>query len=504
ERFIKNPQKIISSGDKRAQQLFKKYKVVMPSFPSFKDDGLKNIVAFLNIQKLPPRQVADGSGMEIKNPVPEPIKASNLVVGLEKISVLPPSGISGQMPLTRITKLDYQQKNGNLFVLDMRGKLYQLNHNKPLLYMDIEKLQPKLVIKPGLGTGFGSFAFHPEFSKNGLLYTTHTEPARSAIADFAYHDSIRVTVQWVISEWKADNPADTSFSGKRRELFRVNVVNVNHGVQEITFNPLSKPGNEDYGLLYIAIGDGGAVENGFPFLAHNLENIWGTIFRIDPRGNNSANKQYGIPKNNPFAKNTNSKILKEIYAYGFRNPHRITWSSKGKMIVSNIGHGNAETVNLVEPGNDFGWPIREGTFSVNPYGNLNKVYPLPSNDKVYNITYPIAQFDHDEGKANAGGFEYTGTALPQLKSKFLFGDIPSGRLFYFDMADVKQGKQALVKEWKITINGTATTLKEACGSDRVDLHFGKDSKGELYVLTKADGKVYKIVSSTKELSKVVK
>ncbi len=61
------------------------------------------------------------------------------------------------------------------------------------------------------------------------------------------------------------------------------------------------------------------------------------------------------------------------------------------------------------------------------------------------------------------------------------------------MADMKQGKQAKVKEWKITIDGTARTLKEVCGSDRVDLHFGKDSRGELYLFTKADGKVYKLV-----------
>jgi glucose/arabinose dehydrogenase len=244
------------------------------------------------------------------------------------------------------------------------------------------------------------------------------------------------------------------------------------------------------------------VENGYPFIAHTLESIYGTIIRIDPGGNNSSNKQYGIPAHNPFAQNPNTKILKEVFAYGFRNPHRITWTKAGKMLVSNIGHGNIESVNLVERGHDYGWPIREGTFSVDPYGNLNKAFPLPDNDHIYNITYPIAQFDHDEGKAISGGFEYTGTEAPQLKGKFLFGDIPSGRLFYFDMADMKQGKQAKVKEWKITIDGTARTLKEVCGSDRVDLHFGKDSRGELYLFTKADGKVYKLVSAVIKTSQV--
>ena len=95
------------------------------------------------------------------------------------------------------------------------------------------------------------------------------------------------------------------------------------------------------------------------------------------------------------------------------------------------------------------------------------------------------------------------TAIPQLKGKFLFGDIPPGRLFYIEMADIKQGKQALIKEWKISINGTPTTLRELCGSERVDLHFGRDSRGELYILTNA-GKVYKLVSAEYEILKCSK
>ena len=500
ERFIKNPQKIINSGDKRAQQLFEKYKVIMPSFPALKQDELKNIVAYLNTQKTPVLTATKDNALAISNPIPEPITFSGLTVGADVIAVIPASGT--KPPLAKITKLDFHPATGNLFVLDMRGKLYELRHNLPSVYMDMQQLKPALTTDPGLGTGFGSFAFHPAFAKNGLIYTAHSEPAGSAKADFSYPDTIKVYQQWVITEWKAENPADTIFTGKGRELFRVNMFKPMHGVQELTFNPLSKPGSEDYGLLYIGVGEGGGVENGYPFIAHTRESIYGTILRIDPRGNNSSNKQYGIPENNPFAQNPNTKILKEIYAIGFRNPHRITWTKAGKMLVSNIGHGNIESVNLVEPGHDYGWPIREGTFVVNPYGNLNKVFPLPANDSIYKFTYPVAQFDHGEGRSITGGYEYTGTAVPPLMGKFLFGDIPSGRLFYFDMADMKQGKQATVKEWKITLNGTAKTLKEVCGSDRADLHFGKDSKGELYLLTKADGKVYKLVSAVMKAPQV--
>jgi glucose/arabinose dehydrogenase len=216
--------------------------------------------------------------------------------------------------------------------------------------------------------------------------------------------------------------------------------------------------------------------------------------RIDPSGNNSANKKYGIPASNPFANIKND--LGEIYAYGFRNPHRITWTSSGEMIVCNVGHGNIESIDLIKKGNDYGWPIREGEFMLHPYGDLNKIYPLQSNDSIYKITYPVAEYDHDEGKAICGGFEYTGKLIPQLKGKFLFGDIPTGRLFYVDVKDLQQGKEAQIKEWNVSLNNLIQKLKQICGDDRVDLHFGKDSDGELYILTKADGKIYKLISAS--------
>src|SRR5690606_9862812 len=115
-----------------------------------------------------------------------------------------------------------------------------------------------------------------------------------------------------------------------------------HRMQELTFNPNSKPGDEDYGWLYIGIGDGGCVQYGYPFLVQDLTKPWGTIFRIDPMGNNSANKKYGIPPGNPFVKNAEPGVLGEIYAYGFRNPHRITWTKAGQMLSSNIGQGRIE------------------------------------------------------------------------------------------------------------------------------------------------------------------
>ena len=321
-------------------------------------------------------------------------------------------------------------------------------------------LKPKFINQPGLATGFGSFAFHPEFSKNGLLYTTHTEPPASAKADFSYPDSIPVLLQWVLTEWKTD-PAAFPFSGKGREILRIDMPTGIHGMQEITFNRLAKPGDKDYGLLYIGIGDGGSAEIGHALVSAMPDKVWGSIIRIDPSGNNSKNGKYGIPRNNPFYKTENEKSAPEIYAWGFRNPHRISWSKSGQLLAVNIGEHNIEALNIIKAGHFYGWPIREGTFLERFFYNTGKIYPLPDNDSVYHVTYPVAQFDHDEGVAISGGFEYRGTAIPQLAGKYLFGDIASGKLFYVNMKDLRLGKQAAIKKWKISFKGVPTTLGAA-------------------------------------------
>jgi len=491
--FIKNPKAKIESGDTRSVELFKMYKSHMPSFSFLSDDDITAILSFIHTKEAPDARKAYIDPKALVDPIPEKIPMTDIVVELEEFAQIPFSG--DQNPRTRITKLTYQPNTNKLFVVDLRGKLYFLNGNKPEVYLDMMKEKPNFIHTPGLATGFGSYAFHPEFAKNGLLYTVHTEPAGTAKADFGYADSIKVTLQWVISEWKTKTPGAMPFAGESRELMRVDMVSQIHGVQEIAFNPLAKPGDADYGLLYIGVGDGGSAENGYPFLCRGNENIWASVIRIDPKGNNSANGKYGIPEINPFAKSENANVVKEIFAMGFRNPHRIIWDQQGRIFVANIGHQDIESLYLIHAGSDSGWPIREGSFVIDPSQNMFNIYPLPADDAKNNFNYPIAEYDHDEGNAIAGGFEYNGKLLPELKGKFVFGDIVKGRMFYIDMNDIKPGTQAPIKEWRIAVNGEITTLSKLCGSEKVDERFGMDNNGELYLTTKPDGKIYRLVSS---------
>jgi len=498
--FIKNPQAFIDSGDQRAQELFDQYHTVMPGFAHLPDHDIEGIIAFLHTQKAAPTGESGGESEELSDPIPDKIPLDDLVVDLKLVCQIPPS--SAQMPLTRITKLAPQPSTQTLFVVDLRGQLFAIHDNNPHLYLDLTQHFPNFVHQPGLATGFGSFAFHPEWAENGLLYTTHTE-AGSGPADFSYADSIPVMVQWVLSEWKTLYPESETFEGEKRELMRVNMVTGVHGVQEITFNPMASPKEEDYGLLYIGVGDGGSVLHGYAQLTQNRNKIWGAILRIDPRGNDSANGKYGIPKSNPWTNVHEQKALGEMYAFGFRNPHRISWSQSGLMLASNIGQKNIDALYQVQPGGNHGWPIREGTFMINPTDDLNKVYLLPADDQLYEIVYPIAQYDHDEGTAISGGYEYAGTNIPELTGKYLFGDITNGRLFYINMNEVQLGQQNKIKEWRVSFEGRVISLEELCKNKRVDLRLGQDALGELYLFTKPDGKIYQCVGAT-ELNKLSK
>ena len=491
--FIRNAPEQISAGDKRATALFKEYNQYMPAFTALPETDLDAVLAYINASQNRESLTtkADPMGESLTDPIPDRLAKSGLRLNLTEVMTAPASATA--IPLARLNKMEVLRgKPDRLFIEDLRGKLYQMNDNRLTEYMDMARERPNFIHAPGLATGFGSYAFHPDFNKNGLLYTTHTEKAGTAPADFAYADSIKVTLQWVLTEWHVSNPAAPAFAGKGRELFRINMVSPIHGMQEITFNPLARPGTPDYGLLYIGIGDGGATENGFDFICNSNKRPWGSVMRIDPRGTNSRNGRYGIPATNPYAKAKDQTTAREIFCRGFRNPNRIYWTPDGKMLITDIGQSQAEELNMGVAGGDYGWPNREGTFVINPHGNMGRVYPLPANDASYHYTYPVAQYDHGEGNAISGGFVYSGTDIPLLTGKYIFGDVVNGRVYYVDSKALALGRQAAIQELDLALDTKPTTFQALSGNKKTDLRIGMGLHNELYLYTKTDGKMYRV------------
>ena len=120
--FIHNPERLIQSNDKRADSLYHFYKTLMPSFFSLSDDEINNIIAFLNTHN--ERKINDTT-TGIKDPIPEKIKLSNLVVKLQLVTQFPASSDSNKKtPWQELPNSIISQAQEKLFIVDLRGKLY--------------------------------------------------------------------------------------------------------------------------------------------------------------------------------------------------------------------------------------------------------------------------------------------------------------------------------------------------------------------------------------------
>lgn len=428
----------------------------------------------------------------VPDPVPYSIQKSGMELRLFPIATIPPSSFG--LPATRINNIRQMPgPSGNLMVNDLRGKLFRIDTLKQVHeYLDLKARRSRFIDRPGKGTGFGSFAFHPDFENNGIFFTTHTE-SPNGTPDFSPPASNYIPMHWILTKWTATDPSAGEFAGSREEIIRFSYPGSIHGVQDITFNPLAEPGNPDYGMLYICVGEGQSSQEGIS--ATNLQEsdrYLGTIFRIDPLGNNSANGKYGIPADNPFVgKQTEGQ---EIWAYGFRNPHRICFDKRNNaqgwvMFAGDIGEHNVEEVNLVEAGKNYGWNDREGNYLFDWTDKYN-LYELPAVDTGY--TYPVAMFDHDEGNAIVMGYVFRENQPADLQGQLLFGDIVSGRLFHLPADSLVQGQQHTIKEFNVYMENESApiSLLGAVPGSRVDTKFGYDKRGGIYFSSKADGKVY--------------
>ncbi len=440
------------------------------------------------------------------NPIPETITKTGLAVIARDFVEMPQTGGS---PRTRINFLREEPGGSDrLFVNDLNGYLYTVDKSTSAVstYLDFTATFPQLKTSPGLASGLVSFAFDPMFSTNGKFYTIHSENLGGPTETSAIVPPLGNFTQYgVLSEWTANDPTANIFSGSRREIMRIGTPGRFHPMGDIGFNPTASPGDSEYGQLYVAIGDGQSFNMGDAGNLQRLDSYLGTILKIDPDPNStgnstlSGNGQYRIPNDNPWAADNDSdpNTFGEIYAYGFRNPHRMSWDPvTDTMFAMDIGEDAAEEVNIINSGGNYGWSVREGTFLIG--GG-----PLPANDSGF--TYPVAQYDHDEGHAIAGGFAYRGDRIPALQGKFVFGDIVNGRIFYSDvdeMIAVDDGNPsttATIDELQLIYDGSNQDLIDivsgALGNtaSRTDLRLAQDAAGELYILTKQDGFIREVL-----------
>ncbi len=224
-----------------------------------------------------------------------------------------------------------------------------------------------------------------------------------------------------------------------------------------------------------------------------------------------------MPAINKFAADGDPKTFGEIYAYGFRNTHRLSWDlTDGTMFGSDIGMNNIEEINIIHEGGNYGWMKREGIWEngiFRPGGALDQLFALPPDvlsGKVKDeFIYPVAMYDHNDGQAVAGGFAYNGR-IAALRGKFVFGDVVRGRVFVADTAAMKKADDGIpqtvapveeVQLYTRDASGRRTyvtfhELVEAANgatATRADLHIGRSRDGELFLTSRQDGWIRMLV-----------
>ena len=446
------------------------------------------------------------------NPLP-PIPRG-LTVGIQRFLTVPRLPQTGSGVL--IQQLQAIPDGSNrLMVNDTRGLLYvtDTRGNAAQPWFDIRSQNVGFSnAANGTQTGLMSFAFHPNFGRDAskagynTFYTMDTS-APTGRASWAVASAPN-NHENIVHEWTVADPhAASATIVSNREVLRVAQPYSDHGPGTIAFNPAASSDSKDYGALYIGFGDGGAANDPLDS-AQNLTSPFGKILRIDPADPDGAGpRTYGIPAGNPFVDQDGARP--EVWAYGLRNPQNFSFDpTSGSMLISDIGQNQIEEVNVGLAGANYGWPLREGTFARGTSKSDFGIYSTPVNDGGF--ADPIAQYDHEEifrdghSLAGVGGaFLYTGSAIPELFGKVVLGDLVTGRLFYFAPDAATNGVPATLSELFLTLDAIPTTMLAIAGTSngaqgRVDLRLGRDDAGELYVLSKTRGEIFRLVGSVPE------
>jgi hypothetical protein len=379
-------------------------------------------------------------------------------------------------------------------------------------------------------TGLRSVAFHPDHAANGLFYAAFVQEKPAVVDGFAYLSGADapVRVDSVLAEWRVDPDTGSVDPESYREVFRIGLPVRSHVIGDILFNPFAQPGDEDYGLLHVAVGDGSsqqALEGG------GLRNdALGKILRIDPTVQPDG-ASFGVPPGNPFVDDPD--VIDAAWSIGHRNPASMTFArgpdGAARLIAVEIGRDNVEEVNLIARGGNYGWSEREGPFvHLNlTEGAVTGVGPLPSDEALGGRTYPAAVLGHDDvvGQrseriaATAGVVVANGSALD---GQFLFADFAGqGRVYHVDLATMLAAKTRLSPgdpesdepselSWATpseltllvdhdgdpaTTPVAASSLLDVVGAARSDIRMGAGARGELILTSKVTGAVY-VATST--------
>ncbi len=345
-----------------------------------------------------------------------------------------PKGVEGKLWVM-------EQHKGRVFIVDLKTGEWS---KEPFLDAG------DLIVTKGNEEGLLGLAFDKDFTKNGRYYVNYTDKKeQTKIVRYISKDGI--TTDPSTAEEILVYPSEFS----------------NHNGGWIGFGP--------DGYLYIANGDGGSG-NDPKNRAQDLGSLLGKILRIDV----SPEKGYKVPADNPFVGKADAKP--EIWAYGVRNPWRNSFDREtGDFWMADVGQNVWEEINFVPKGKgggaNFGWRPREGAVAT-PTGNVGGEVP-GAYEPIYVYKHGMGE---KEGMSVTGGYVYRGSAVPELKGRYLFADYQNPRIWSFKVQDGKADD----------FQDHTKALQPEGGRINLISSFAEDNNGELFVLDHT-GVVYQIV-----------
>lgn len=325
-----------------------------------------------------------------------------------------------------------------VFVVEQPGRIRVFDNNPSAesagTYLDIHNR-----VAYGGEMGLLGLAFHPNFRENGYFYVNYTK------------DNPRETV---VSRFKAQSAGAMQVDPKTEViLFKFAQPYSNHNGGKLLFGP--------DGYLYVATGDGGS--GGDPHNnGQNLGSWLGKILRVDV--NSTEKGHYGIPKDNPFVGKAGAR--EEIFAYGLRNPWRVSFDDEGRLWAGDVGQDKIEEVDIIRKGGNYGWRLKEAD---QPYNERNATVPKDLVD-------PVWEYSHSTGNVSiTGGQVYRGQQLPSLRGKYIYADYASGRVWA-----LTPGRDKAAANDELIPRAGAISA------------FGEDQKHELYLCDLGEGKILRL------------
>jgi len=309
--------------------------------------------------------------------------------------------------------------------------------------------ESEVLIPPDDTTVHYAITFHPRFAENGFVYigsNGHQSP------DGRVPEGGRRFTR--VTRYLIDREPPYTFHPESATVI-IEWDSDGHNGGDIAFGP--------DGMMYVGSGDG-TSDSDADRMGQNLASLRSKILRIDPDHPDEDlpgdGRHYSVPPDNPIY-DADSPIATvpaarpETWAYGLRQPWRLSFDrATGQLWVGNQGQDLWEQIYLIDRGANYGWSIMEGS---HPFHRDQPAGPTP-------FSGPVVEHPHAEARAMTGGLVYTGSALPELRGAYLYGDYSTGRIWGIRHDGEKVAWHALLADTTLQITG-----------------FGTDSRGEILI-----------------------